>query len=89
MDICRTRAVQLVLVDIVDRRETPLARKYPHLEGGRAQAYTRVLTSLALLHATYDRFVSRAPLGEALEWPPFDEWLADRADALRHDRAGE
>jgi len=51
--------------------------------------YTKVLTSLALLHATYDKFVGRMSVEEALEWPLFDEWLEGRALLARHERAGE
>ena len=51
--------------------------------------YTKVLTSFALLRATYDKFVGTLSAEEALEWPLFDEWLQERVDNLRVDRGGE
>ena len=60
-----------------------------HLSPGASMRYTKVLTSFALLRATYDKFVGTLNAEEALGWPLFDEWLQERVDNLRVDRGGE
>jgi len=57
------------------------------LAGHSAQRYTKVLTSFALLRATYDKFLGVMPMNEALEWPSFEEWVVEHVHELRrgHD----
>jgi len=57
-----------------------------HLEPAQAARYTKVRTSLALLAATYEKFLGRLEVPEALEWPPFAEWLAEQAHELAREQ---
>jgi hypothetical protein len=60
-----------------------------HLNDVAAARYTKVLTSLALLQATYSKFLSRLEESEKSEWPQFAEWLRERAAAHESRSAGE
>jgi hypothetical protein len=66
-------------VDIVPT----VGRLHMHLSQSAAYRYVKVMTALAILHSTYDRFVAGLSAAEALDCPSFGDWLAERAEVAQ------